>query len=268
MTPPTRTDIRAGLKRLAGLSPAVQAMLPRLGDENLAAQELGQMVNQDPILAARVLHLANSPFYGLPRQVGSLEEAVLILGISHLRGMVLSTGLISLFADIEAISSSLATAAAAGSLAKSLRQDQGMAFTAGLLHNLGALLLGHFAPEIWQSLASTPSSDSVNRLSLEKLAFGFDHCELGADIAGDWHFPDAIQAAIRSHHQLPSEPAEALTDLVHIAWTISGQVASGDITTINPVILTRMGLDCVAGAVSLEKARRAAADSQGPLAAL
>ena len=268
MTPPTRTDIRAGLKRLAGLSPAVQAMLPRLGDENLAAQELGHMVNQDPILAARVLHLANSSFYGLPRQVGSLEEAVLILGISHLRGMVLSTGLICLFADIEAIASSQATAAAAGSLAKSLKQDQGMAFTAGLLHNLGALLLGHFAPDVWQSLVRPPASESVDRLSLEKLAFGFDHCELGADIAGDWHFPDAIQAAIRSYSQPPNEPTEALTDLVHVAWTINGQVASGEISTINPAILQRMGLDCVAGEVSLEKARQAAIESQGVLAAL
>ena len=268
MTPPTRTEIRTGLKRLAGLSPAVQAMLPRLGDENLAAQELGHMVNQDPILAARVLHLANSPFYGLPRQVGSLDEAVLILGISHLRGMVLSTGLISLFADSAAITSSQATAAAAGSLAKSLRQDQGMAFTGGLLHNLGALLLGHFAPEIWKSLENIPTSESVDRLSREKLVFGFDHCELGADIARDWHFPDLIQSAIRSHLQPPNEPTEALTDLVHVAWTISEHVASGDLTTLNPTILQRMGLDCTAGEVSLEKARQAAIDSQGTLAAL
>ncbi|MDP2031416.1 MAG: HDOD domain-containing protein [Thiobacillus sp.] len=268
MTTPTRTEIRAGLKRLTGLSPAVQAILPRLGDENLPAQELGQMVNQDPILAARVLHLANSPFYGLPRQVGSLEEAVLILGISHLRGMVLATGLISLFADSEALASSQATAAAAGSLAKSLRQDQGMAYSAGLLHNLGALLLGHFAPEIWQSLASAPASESVDRLSRERLAYGFDHCELGADIAGDWHFPDVIQSAIRSHLKPPNEPTEALTDLVHVAWTISGQVASGELSTINPTIMQRMGLDCEAGEVSLEKARQAAIDSQAALAAL
>lgn len=268
MNPPTRADIRAGLKRLSGLSPAVQAMLPRLGEEDLAAQELGHMVSQDPILAARVLHLANSPFYGLPRQVGSLEEAVLILGVSHLRGMVLSTGLIGLFADSEAIASSLATAAAAGSLAKSLRQDQGMAFTAGLLHNLGALLLGHFAPEIWQSLASPPASESVDRLSREKLAYGFDHCELGADIAGDWHFPDAIQSAIRSHPQPPNEPTEALTDLVHVAWTISEHVASGDFSMLNPAILQRMGLDCVTGEVSLAMARQAAMDSQSSLAAL
>jgi len=268
MTPPTRADIRAGLKGLAGLSPAVQAILPRLGDENLSAHELGHMVSQDPILAARVLHLANSPFYGLPRQVGSLEEAVLILGISHLRGMVLSTGLIGLFSDAEAIARSLATAAAAGSLAKSLKRDQGMAFTAGLLHNLGALLLGHFAPDVWRSLASELTLEGENRLSLEKAAFGFDHCELGADIAGDWHFPDAIRSAIRSHPQPPDDPVERLTDLVHVAWLISSDTASGDRPTINPAILQRLGLDGPAGEASLADASQAATDSKGTLAAL
>lgn len=268
MTPPTRADIRAGLKTLSGLSPAVQAILPRLGDESLAAQELGRMVGQDPILAARVLHLANSPFYGLSRQVGSLEEAVMILGISHLRGMVLSTGLIGLFADAEAVSRSLATAAAAGSLAKSLKRDQGMAFTAGLLHNLGALLLGHFAPDAWRALASEPAPDSENRLAREKTTFGFNHCELGADIAGDWRFPDAIRSAIRSHMQPPDEPAEALTDLVHTAWTLSAADQSGGSATVGPSILQRLGLDGDAGAVRLADASQAARDSQGALSAL
>lgn len=268
MTPPTRADIRSGLKRLAGLSPAVQAILPRLGDESLTAHELGHMVSQDPILAARVLHLANSPFYGLSRQVGSLEEAVLILGVSHLRGMVLSTGLIGLFADGAAISRSLATAAAAGSLAKSLKQDQGMAFTAGLLHNLGALLLGHFAPDVWRSLTSEPMEAGESRLSHEKTALGFDHCELGADIAGDWHFPDVIRAAIRSHPQPPDDPVEALTDLVHVAWMISGDAASGGGSAINPAILQRLGLEGPAGEASLADASQAARDSQSALAAL
>lgn len=268
MTPPTRADIRAGLKRLSGLTPTVQAILPRLGDETLTAHELGHMVSQDPILAARVLRLANSPFYGLSRQVGSLEEAVLILGISHLRGMVLSTGLIGLFADAEAIARSLATAAAAGSLAKSLKRDQGMAFTAGLLHNLGALLLGHFAPEIWQSLASESIETGEHRLLHEKAAFGFDRCELGADIAGDWHFPDAIRAAIHSHPQPPEGPGEALTDLVHVAWVISGDAASGNLPAINPAILQRLGLEGLAGETSLADASQAASDSQGTLTAL
>ncbi len=268
MTAPTRAEIRSGIKLLKGLSPALQAILPRLGDESLGAHELGSMVNQDPILAARVLHLANSPFYGLPRQVGSLEEAVLILGVSHLRGMVLSTGLIALFSDSEAIARSLATAAAARSLAKSLRQDHGMALTAGLLHNLGALLLGHFAPELWQSLADEAEVGIESRFQHEKAVFGFDYCELGADIAGDWHFPDMIRSAIRLHAQPSGKPGEGLVDLVHIAWVIGTNKPLKENNLFDPGVLRRLGLHEGVAGIALVAASQAAQDSRGALASL
>lgn len=226
MNPSTRAEIRSGLSRMSGLSPAVQAILPRLGDDTFDVNELGCMVLQDPMLAARVLHLANSPFYGLPRQVGSLREAVLILGFSNLRSVVLSTGMIGVFPDGEGVSHSLATAAAARSLAISLGMDQGMAYTAGLLHNLGALLMGHFSPDHWQALAGESPLEGDGRLMKERQTFGFDHCELGAEIAGDWHFPAAIRAAIRLHRRPPDEPGEGLTDLVHGAG-VSGSPSGG-----------------------------------------
>jgi putative nucleotidyltransferase with HDIG domain len=263
MNPPTRAEIRSGLARLSSLSPAVQSILPRLADDRFNVNELGRLVAQDPILAARVLRLANSPFYGLPRQVGSLQEAVVVLGFSNLRSMVLSAGLIGAFSDSEAISRSLAIAAAARSLAKSLRLDQGMAFTAGLLHNLGALLLGHFAPDRWQALSSESMETAATRLLKEREIFGFDHCELGAEIAGDWRFPDTIQTAIRSHPLPPDDPPSVVTDLVHTAWVISSQEGSGEGLTIAPAVMRRLDLASPEGVASLAAARQAAQASHG-----
>lgn len=268
MNPPTRADIRAGLGRLSSLSPAVQAILPRLGDDAFDVNELGRMVGQDPILAARVLRLANSPFYGLSRQVSSLREAVLILGFSNLRGVVLSAGLIGAFSDGEAISRSLATAAAARSLARSLRLDQSLAFTAGLLHNLGALLLGYFDPDRWQALATESIEAADIRLLRERQIFGFDHCELGADIASDWRFPAAIQTAICLHPRPPDAPADALTDLVHAAWVISATGRPGDCLAIEPAVLRRLGLTTQDGEAYLAEASQAARDSHGALGEL
>lgn len=268
MTVPTRDDIRSGVKRLSGLSPAVQAILPRLGDESLSAQELGGMISQDPILAARVLHLANSPFYGLPRQVGSLADAVLILGVSHLRGMVLTTGLIAVFADTAAIAHSVKTAAAAASLAKSLKQDSGTALTAGLLHNLGALLLGHFATDAWQSLATGPLDGSDARLELEKRVFGFDHCELGSDIAGDWHFPERIRSAIRLHMRPADDSPDRLIDLVHVAWVVGAIGEAAGAASMHPDALFRLGLASDTGEAALEMARLAAKDSRNAMVLL
>lgn len=261
MTAPTREDIRSGIKRIKGLSSTVQAILPRLGDESLSAHELGNMIAQDPILAARVLHLANSPFYGLSRQVSSLDDAVLVLGVSHLRGMVLTTGLIGLFADGHAVAHSLATAAAAASLARSFKLDPGTALTAGLLHNLGALLLGHFATEDWTTLTAEATHGDAQRLALEKARFGFDHCELGADIAGDWHFPENIRTSIRSHVRPPDESPDRLTDLVHVAWVIgAGQPGESEIP-IHPGTVARLALASDVGVTALEAATQAAREN-------
>jgi putative nucleotidyltransferase with HDIG domain len=262
MNPPTRIEIRAGLSRLSTLSPAMQAILPRLNDDAFDANELSGMVAQDPLLAARVLRLANSPFYGLPQQVGSLREAVLILGFSSLRSIVLSAGLIGAFSDGKAIAHSLATAAAARSLAKSLKRDQNMAFTAGLLHNLGALLLGHFAADSWQALTSEPEAAADVRLMKERETFGFDHCELGADIVADWRFPAAIQAAIRLHPQPPNQPADDLTDLVHAAWVIGSAALNDGSLAIAPAVMRRLQLDTPDGETILAVASQAARDSR------
>lgn len=262
MTLPTRSEIRTGLSRLASLSPAMQAILPRLNDDAFDVNELADMVGQDPILAARVLRLANSPFYGLPRQVGSLREAVVVLGFSSLRSVVLSAGLIGAFAGSEAISRSLAVAAAARSLAQSLKRDQNMAFTAGLLHNLGALLLGHFAADSWQALANEPVETAGARLQKEREIFGYDHCELGADIAGDWRFPASIQTAIRLHHQPPDNPADALADLVHAAWVVGSTALAAGNLTIAPAVMRRLQLEIPDGEAALAQASQAAQDSQ------
>lgn len=258
MSPPTRTEILDSLSRMSGLSPAVLAILPRLGDDDFDVDELGHLVGQDPVLAARVLRLANSPFYGLPRQVGSLREAVLILGFSNLRSLVLSSGLIGAFADATAMARSMATAAAAGSLAGALGGDSGQAFTAGLLHNLGALLLNRFAPEHWRGLDDAVINAAENRRDRERALFGFDHCELAAEIAGHWRFPAGIQSALRMHPYPPDEPAEPLVDLVHVAWAIAAADGPAGCPALAAPVSARLGLETPEGASILAEARRVA----------
>ena len=266
MKPPSIDEIQIGLARLSGISPTIQAILPRLGDDDLDVDELARMVGHDPVLAARVLRLANSSFYGLSRQVGSLHDAVLVLGFFNLRSLVLSTGLISAFANAEETARSLATAAAAGALAKSLRIPSGPAFTAGLLHNLGALLLGQFAQQYWRDLEGETFDSTESRLDKERQLFGFDHCELGADIAGHWHFPDDIRAAIRSYAKPFQAPAEPLTDVVHVAWLVSCRVGGdGQSVDVAPQVLHRLGLEGDIGESALADALQAARGSLAQL---
>lgn len=255
---PTQADIIEGLKRLPGLSPAVQAILPRLSDEAFDADELARMVSKDPVLAARVLRLANSPFYGMSRQIGSLREAVAILGFGSLCGLVLSAGVISAFSasDDAGARRSLAAAGAASALASGLGLERNTPFTAALLHNLGALLLGHFAPQAWAALIAQPSANA--QLDEERRVFGYDHCELGAEVTRHWNFPAAIQRAICHHPQPPAQPAESLTDLTHVAWKIVEAIASDTPPTFDVEVSQRLGLDAPAAKAALAAAMQTA----------
>lgn len=260
---PTQAEIIDGLKRLPGLSPAVQAILPRLGDEAFDADELARMVSKDPVLAARVLRLANSPFYGLSRQIGSLREAVAVLGFGSLRGLVLSAGVISVFSasDDAGARRSLAAAGAASALASGLGLERNTPFTAALLHNLGALLLGHFAPQAWAVLIAelnANAADANARLVWERLVFGYDHCELGAEITRHWNFPAAIQHAIRHHAQPPTQPAENVTDLTHAAWKIVAAIESGAQPSFDAGVSLRLGFETPAAMAALAAAMKIA----------
>lgn len=255
MSPPTLEDIRTGLRRIGGLSPVVQEILPRLSDEDFGVDELTRLLGREPLLTARVLHLANSPFYGLSRRVGSLREAVLVLGFSNLRGLVLSVGLINSLAGADSIAArrSLETAVAAAALAKVYKLDPGLASTAGLLHNLGGLLLAHFAPDPWRSVQGGAGEPLAERLQRERQCFGFDHCQLGADLVAGWCFPDPIQAAIRHYPLPPDELVEPVVDVVHAAWVMGADPG----TVIDNGSIRRLRLDTPAGEASLAAARQA-----------
>ncbi len=263
MKPPSLTEIRDKLNHMSGLSPAVMSILPRLGDDDFDADELIRTLGQDPVLAARVLRLANSPFYGLSRQVGSLREAVLVLGFGSLRGLMLSTGLINAFADAPDMARSQAASGAARSLARSLGQDGAQAFTAGLLHNLGALLLSRFAPGFWHEMPRESGETELARRDRERLIFGFDHCELAADIATHWRFPVAIQSALRLHPYPPDEPAEPLVDIVHVAWRIAADGPEDSSPEISPAVSSRLELDTPSGRIALAEAARVAKHRPG-----
>jgi len=198
-------------ERLRALAGAVDGLpsLPRIyGDLTAAlesphcgAAEIAEVVCRDPALAAKILQLVNSSFFGLPRQVTSLPQAVAYLGVTTLRSLVLSTEAMSLFRpaaraaglDVDALAErAVATATEAARLAvPDCRSD---AFTAGLLTDIGLLLLAAKAPEL---------------LRAEEADLGFSHGGLGAYLLGLWGLAPGIVEAVAFHHEPPGVPAES-----------------------------------------------------------
>lgn len=169
-----------------------------LESPNCGATEISAVVCRDPALAAKVLQLVNSSFFGLPRQVTSLPEAVSFLGVATLRSLVLSTEAMSLFRpaaraaglDIDALAArAVATATEAARLAAP--EYRSHAFTAGLLSDVGLLLLAAKAPEL---------------IRRDEAELGFTHGGLGAYLLGLWGLAPGIVEAVAFHHEVPDGP--------------------------------------------------------------
>ncbi|HVW34106.1 MAG TPA: HDOD domain-containing protein, partial [Acidimicrobiia bacterium] len=170
---------------------------PHCGSEEIAA-----VVCRDPALAAKVLQLVNSSFFGLPRQVTALPEAVAFLGVTTLRSLVLSTEALSLFRpaaraaglDVDALSvRASATATTAARLAPPDRKAD--TFTAGLLSDVGLLLLAAKAPDL---------------LRRDEAEWGFTHAAAGAYLLGLWGLPAAVVEAVAFHHDRAVVGAEVV----------------------------------------------------------
>lgn len=212
-------------------SPAVVSTVMGLtADLNTEVNELSRVLSGDPALTAKVLRLSNSPFYGRSRSVGSLNEAVLILGFYTIRSLVVASSTYSLFgrkAGNEAArilwDHSLAVAMAARIIARRIRHKQiEEAFIVGLLHDIGKLILSQKMPEPFKAIVNTARTQSRKFFEIERDQLGFDHGTLGSIILSQWNFPPGLVETVAHHHQPrevtpPADGSVALADIVFFA---------------------------------------------------
>lgn len=222
--PISRGELLAALRDLPALPSVVLELVESLGHDELSASQYAAKISRDQALAAKILRLANSSFYGRGRQVRSVAEAITILGLRTVRGAVTAAGLAGSFSrnpgfdQITFWRHSLGSALCAQALAGELRRDDAdAAFTVGLLHDIGRLALAHaFAPayaeaEQWRHAQDCPMGDA------ELAVLGIDHAEVGGLIARQWNFAPAIVDAICQHHLPPVTAELTLTGIAHVA---------------------------------------------------
>jgi putative nucleotidyltransferase with HDIG domain len=190
------------LRRLPLRHSVVAQLLAVLDDAESSAHDVARSLELDPSLCVRVLHLANSPYFGLAGKVGDVERAVVALGNSVIRSLAVSTAA-GLFAErAEQMpdgfwAHSVAVAAASALVAQAVRAQPGEALCAGLLHDLGSALAFRFRPDEFDACAAI-GADGV--LAAEVAAFGADHARLGSAALEAWHLPAPIVDAIAAHH--------------------------------------------------------------------
>ncbi len=202
--PPRALQVR--LDALPPFRPVVTRLLAELSGEPAGFRRLRGLVSEDPALAAQVLRLANSALFGRRGEVTDLLTALTLIGIDRLRALVLTYGVRHLFRPLARLPQasaiwkhSLATAILAADLA--LDQDGGMmqCYTAGLLHDLGRLVLLASAPEAYAVVLEQACS-SAHCLELEMELFRVNHAEAGARAMRRYGLPEPLADAARLHH--------------------------------------------------------------------
>ncbi|MGE5175764.1 MAG: HDOD domain-containing protein [Hyphomicrobiales bacterium] len=255
----------ASLRRAAEetmVLPTFPVVASRLIEEvarpDATSEEIGRILANDPALAARTLRLANSDFYGFPRKVGSIELAVLVLGPGTMRDLVLTSSVVQTFGQagtaLEGLwSHSMACGIAARSLAERCRYRlTGDAYAAGLLHDIGKVVLRQNDPERFDAVLALCRAQNVPGDEAERGLFGSDHAEVGGWLAERWGLPAEIVEAIACHHR-PEAAARnrALTALVHIANSLAERAGYSWAPGIDPAPLDASAweaVDPVAGA--------------------
>ena len=188
---------------------AITRALVVLDDPNASAQDVATVLESDPALCARALQLANSAHFGMSGRVTSVDQAVVALGSTTMRTLVVSgaSGMLGRPDDLPPgfwhHSVSVAAASAIG--ARMCSVGRGDAICAGLLHDLGTALLYRFDRDNYANRIAAGPGRSDSLLADENDAYGADHSVIGAEALAAWNLPPAIVDALRTHHSDPHQ---------------------------------------------------------------
>ncbi|MGA7800633.1 MAG: HDOD domain-containing protein [Gammaproteobacteria bacterium] len=229
-------ELIADSPELASLPEVVMRAVDMINDPRTSASDIGLVISEDPALGMRLLRLVNSPFYGFPSRIETISRAVTVIGTLELLDLILGASVVKAFAGLPSTlvnmhkfwSHSLYTGLVTRALAVRHRApNPERYFVAGLLHDIGALVLYMRHPEQARQALVQARDEGVVLSDAERALFGFSHAELGAELMQTWKLPPALIEPVRFHHQ-PSAADQFRLEaaLVHLADVIASTASS------------------------------------------
>jgi putative nucleotidyltransferase with HDIG domain len=219
--------IGAQVEKFPGMPGAAGKLLALVADPGVSVPQIESSLRQDPGLTANLLRLANSSYFGIPSKVGSVRQAVILLGLKRLVQMVIATCTSTIMGrtvpgyDLpagELWRHSLAVSVAAEGLVRELKLDAAEEiFTAALLHDVGKMVLGQFVQDDYAKIALA-LHQGLPFETAESNVLGTNHAEIGAQVLSKWSLPERIVHAVRWHHEPEkTERTDPMLDVVHVA---------------------------------------------------
>ena len=256
MLPSPRDLIHENLE-LVSLPEIVTRINGMIDDPECTAVDIAEVIAEDAALTARLLKLVNSPFYNFPSRVDTLSMAITIVGTRQLRDLAMAAAITGRFRRIPGglpgpdafWRHNLACATAARRIAQEsgLRKQEQL-FVAGLLHDIGKLVMYLAAPERSREVLERLQDPELEPATLEMQVFGFDHAELGAELLRQWRLPESLILPVRWHHA-PAEAPDFRREaaVLHLAEAIANTVApplsADDDRPIDLQVWETLGLD-------------------------
>jgi len=249
-------DVVRNLDDLPSLPAVVMELLNSIDQDDVDISVLAKKVSHDQALTAKTLRLANSSLYGLQVKVTTIQQAITYLGFQTTRNLITAAAVTGCFAeghcpgfDHKAFwRHSIATAACAKVLARQMRFNQDYAFTAGLLHDIGRLVLVACFPNQYSVTIAYREEHDCYLLEAERKVLGVDHVDAGMALAEHWNFSDTMRLAIGGHHDPEAPGAGFLAAIIHVADAIVhaldlAQVRDDLVPPVSTVAWTALGLD-------------------------
>ncbi len=237
MTRPTLEVATTAVKRLPNLPGSMRQLLGYLNDESVDLKVIVRAIECDQGLVIAVLRVANSPFYGMANKVETISDAVVVLGFSNLRMIIIAVMAGALkfpnlhnMVDVRTkFRHGLAVAICASIVGRKNGMDAGSLFLAGILHDIGMLALMSTYPELYKEAQQLAIRDNLFMYEAEAKVFGFDHANIGASLCHHWNLPASIVHAIERHHQIsqmqdlqqPSIKGDLEAGVIHVSDAIA-----------------------------------------------
>ena len=227
-----REEILRQVKRVPAMPASANRVLGIVRDPGFDIAELSRAIEYDPGLALNVLKLANSAYFGCSRMIGSVRDAIVRLGTDSIVNLVITTAVAPMASrevggyDLGAGAlwdHSISVAIGAEQISKVMKLGApDYTFTAGLLHDIGKIVLGTFVAIDVEPIKKLAFEEGVSFEVAEKRILGIDHAEVGAALLECWNLPQMIEVAVRWHHN-PSgcEGDKLVADIVHVANSFS-----------------------------------------------